>query len=83
MAWFQAAVHGTRVLRSPRQRLIGADDLLGLSVVAADGAPLGEIRDLMLDMPRGLIEQRFQLRAPGAARIAQTRGLVLHPSFEC
>jgi sporulation protein YlmC with PRC-barrel domain len=124
MPWFQTAVHGRRVLRSPLQRLVGADDLLGVAVALADGEELGEVRDLMLDIQRGEIvyaivaigpvkgvhdhlvaipwssfhlrddgelgiklsramaEQRFRLRTPGMARIAQTHGLVLHPSFD-
>ena len=55
MAGLQATIHGKKVLRPPLRRMVGADDLLGLSVVSADGDELGDLRDLMIDIPSGEI----------------------------
>jgi sporulation protein YlmC with PRC-barrel domain len=124
MAGMQAAIHGKRVLRPPLRRMVGADDLLGLSVISVDGEQVGDVRELMLDITSGQIvyaivalgrpqdlldhlvavpwsafhvlddgelainltretvEQGLRLPAPSAVRLEQTRGLVLHPSFE-
>lgn len=42
--------------RGPGPRLMGADTLIGNDVVNADGDDLGEIKEIMLNVPAGRIE---------------------------